>query len=185
MNASSEVTATKKRLLAMTIAVAASVVLPAHATELVQPRQLIVDASLPEAQREAQILAARRYDTFWNNGEEQLATDALAPDFMDRTLPPGRVQGVQGPLAASKFVRTAIPDLTCEIEQMIVAGDRVVTHLHFRGHFTGRFKEAQGKGETIDFIATDIYRIADGRIAENWHLEDNLTLLQQLGQIAK
>ena len=185
MNASSEVTATKKRLLAMTIAVAASVVLPARAAELVQPRQLIVDASLPEAQCEAQILAARRYDTFWNNGEEQLATDALAPDFMDRTLPPGRVQGVQGPLAASKFVRTAIPDLTCEIEQMIVAGDRVVTHLHFRGHFTGRFKEAQGKGETIDFIATDIYRIADGRIAENWHLEDNLTLLQQLGQIAK
>ena len=185
MNASSEVTATKKRLLAMTIAVAASVVLPAHATELAQPRQLIVDASLPEAQREAQILAARRYDTFWNNGEEQLATDALAPDFMDRTLPPGRVQGVQGPLAASKFVRTAIPDLTCEIEQMMVAGDHVVTHLHFRGHFTGRFKEVQGKGEVIDFIATDIYRIANGRIAENWHLEDNLTLLQQLGQVAK
>jgi len=41
------------------------------------------------------------------------------------------------------------------------------------------------KGETIDFIATDIYRIADGRIAENWHIEDNLTLFQQLGLIAK
>lgn len=68
---------------------------------------------------------------------------------------------------------------------MIVAGDRVVTHLHFRGHFTGRFREAQGKGEAIDFIATDIYRIANGRIAENWHLEDNLTLLQQLGLVAK
>jgi len=181
----SEMTATKKRLLPMAIAVAICMVLPAHAAELVQPGQLIVDASLPEAQREAQILAARRYDTFWNTGEEQLATDALAPDFMDRTLPPGRAQGVQGPLAASKFVRTAIPDLRCEIEQMIVAGDRVVTHLHFRGHFTGRFREAQGKGEAIDFIATDIYRVAGGRIAENWHLEDNLTLLQQLGQVAK
>ncbi|MCG2628325.1 ester cyclase [Bradyrhizobium sp. WYCCWR 13023] len=178
-------TATKKRLLPMAIAVAAFVVPPAQAAELVQPRQLVVDASLPEAQREAQILAARRYDSFWNNGEEQLATDALAPDFMDRTLPPGRAQGIQGPLAASKFVRTAIPDLSCEIEQMIVAGDRVVAHLHFRGHFTGRFKEAQGKGEVIEFIATDIYRVAGGRIAENWHLEDNLTLLQQVGQLPK
>jgi predicted ester cyclase len=169
----------------MAIAVAASVVPPAHAAELSQPRQLIVDSSLPDAQRDAQILAARRYDTFWHTGDAQFATDALAPDFIDRTLPPGRAQGVEGPLAASKFVRAAIPDLGCEIEQMIVAGDRVVAHLHFRGHFTGRFKDAQGKGETIDFIATDIYRIADGRIAENWHLEDNLTLLQQLGQIAK
>ena len=68
---------------------------------------------------------------------------------------------------------------------MIVAGDRVVTHLHFRGHFTGPFKDARGKGEAIDFIANDIYRIANGRIAENWHLENNLTLLQQLGLVAE
>jgi predicted ester cyclase len=185
MKTRSDKTAIAARLLSIAIAVAASAVLPAHAAELMQPRQLIVDASLPEAQREAQILAARRYDSFWNNGDEQFATDALAPDFMDRTLPAGRTQGIAGPLAASKFVRAAIPDLTCEIEQMIVAGDRVVTHLHFRGHFTGPFKDARGKGEVIDFIATDIYRIANGRIAENWHLEDNLTLLQQLGLVAK
>ena len=130
-------------------------------------------------------MAARRYDTFWNSGEEELARSALAADFMDRTLPPGRTQGVSGPIAASKFFRAAVPDLTCEVEQMIVAGDRVVSHLHFRGHFTGRFKDVQGNAQAIDFIATDIYRVSDGRIAENWHLEDNLTLLQQLGQIPK
>ncbi|WP_426614240.1 ester cyclase [Bradyrhizobium sp. McL0616] len=157
----------------------------AFAAELVQPKQLIVDGSLPRAEAEARILAASNYDTFWNTGEEKFAMAALAPDFVDRTLPAGRAQGVQGPLAASKFVRAAIPDLTCEIEQMIVAGDRVVTHLHFRGHFTGRFNESQGKGEEIDFIATDIYRVANGRIAENWHIEDNLTLLRRLHQVEK
>lgn len=150
-----------------------------------QPKLLVVDASLPKELTEAQILAARRYDTFWNNGEEELAGSALAADFMDRTLPPGRTQGVSGPIAASKLFRSAVPDLTCEIEQMIVAGDRVVSHLHFHGHFNGRFGDVQGKGQAIDFIATDIYRVKDGRIAENWHLEDNLTLLQQLGQIPK
>ena len=66
---------------------------------------------------------------------------------------------------------------------MIVAGDRVVTRSNFRGHFTDRFKETQGQGQTIDFIAADIYRIANGRIIENWHIEDNLTLLQQLSQL--
>jgi predicted ester cyclase len=152
---------------------------------LVQPKALIVDASLPKAQLDTEILAARRYDSFWNTGDEALAKAALALDFMDRTLPPGRAQGVAGPLDASAFFRQAVPDLTCEVEQMIVAGDRVVAHLHFRGHFTGRFKDVAGKGETVDFIATDIYRIADGRIVENWHLEDNLTLLQQLGVVAK
>lgn len=157
----------------------------AAADGLVTPKVMIVDPSLSQAQSAAQILAARRYDSFWNSGDPALARAALAPNFMDRSLPPGRVQGIEGPIAASSFVRTAIPDLRCDIDQMIVTGDRVVVHLRFYGNFTGRFKDIQGTGQKVDFIATDIYRIADGRIAENWHLEDNLTFLQQLGVVAK
>ena len=154
-------------------------------TPLLEPHNVIVDRSLPREQVDAQIMAARRYDTFWNHGDEALARAALAPRFVDNMLPTGRPQGVAGPLAASRFMRFAIPDLRCEIEQMIVAGDRVVMHLRFRGHFTGRFGQIQGHGQTINFIATDIYRIAHGLIAENWHIEDNLTLQQQLGVMPK
>ena len=154
-------------------------------TGLIEPGNLIVDRSLPRAQVDAQVIAARRYDTFWNTGDEDLARAALAPNFIDNTLPAGRAQGPAGPLAASKLMRAAIPDLRCEIVEMIVAGDRVVTHLRFRGHFTGRFGQIQGQGQTINFVATDIYRIADGRVTENWHIEDNLTLQQQLGRITE
>lgn len=150
---------------------------------LVTPKQLIVDASLAKATASANELAARRYDTFWNTGDEALAKAALSPHFVDRTPPPGRVQGPEGPLQASKAFRQAVPDLTCEVEQMLVVGDRVVSHLHFAGHFTGSFNGMQGKGQAIDFIVTDIYRVTDGKIVENWHLEDNLTLLKQLGAI--
>lgn len=152
---------------------------------LVEPETVVVDRSLPKDRLDSQLLAARRYDTFWTSGDEALARAALAPGFIDRTLPSGRPQGVAGPLAASKAFHAAVPDLHCTVEQMIVAGDRVVAHLHFRGHFTGQFKGMHGKGQAIDFIATDIYRIAEGRIAENWHLEDNLTFLQQIGAVAK
>lgn len=153
----------------------------AHADDLVHPKELIVEQSLPTAQAQRQILAARRYDTFWTTGEPALARAALAADFTDRTLPHGRAQGIEGPLAASKTFHTAVPDVHCDVEQMIVAGDRVIAHLRFTGHFTGTFNGVQGAGQPIDFIATDIYRIRDGKIADNWHIEDNLTLLQQLG----
>ncbi|MGO4780720.1 ester cyclase, partial [Lysobacter sp. 2RAB21] len=56
-----------------------------------------------------------------------------------------------------------------------------IVHLRFGGHFTGRFGDTQGRGQTIDFVATDIYRIGRDRIDENWHIEDNLALLKQLG----
>jgi predicted ester cyclase len=160
--------------------------LPAFANEdLVRANDTIADPSLAPAQREAELLAARRYATFWHTGDARYARAALAPAFTDRTLPPGRAQGVPGPLAASAFVRTAIPDLQADLQQLIVAGDRVTAHYRFHGHFTGRWADTQGQGQAVDFIATDIYRIADGKIADNWHIEDNLALMQQLGLVAR
>jgi predicted ester cyclase len=151
---------------------------------LVTPTVLIADPGAQPEQVQAQTLAARRYATFWSSGDPALARLALAPDFMDRALPPGRAQGIAGPLAASTAFHAAVPDLNCEVQQMIVSGDRVVSFLRFTGHFTGTFNGVKGQGQAVNFIATDIYRIADGRIAENWHLEDNLTFLQQIGVIA-
>jgi len=170
-------------LFLTSMATAAMAQAAAPDASLVAPGTLIVDASLPKAVASANELAARRYDTFWNTGDESLARAALSAKFIDRTPPPGRKQGPEGPLEASRHFRQAVPDLSCDVQQMLVVGDRVVAHLHFAGHFTGSFNGTQGKGQAIDFIATDIYRVVDGKIVENWHLEDNLTLLKQLGAI--
>ena len=67
---------------------------------------------------------------------------------------------------------------------MVVADEYVTVHMEFRGHFTGTFGHARGQGQAIDFIATDLLKVTDGRITDNWHIEDNLTLLTQMG-IAK
>ncbi|EPL8207916.1 ester cyclase [Raoultella ornithinolytica] len=148
---------------------------------LVKPHQLIAENSRLSAREAALETVARRYATFWNTGDEALAREALADNFVDKTPPEGRKQGPEGALLASRAFRTAVPDLSCEIEQMIVAGDRVVSHLHFRGHFTGTFGKLKGKGQQVDFIATDIYQVRNNKIIANWHLEDNLTLMKQLG----
>jgi len=147
------------------------------------PNSVVIDRSIPAPQREAMSLAARRYYAFWDTGDVVYANAALAPDFVDRNLPAGRPQGPEGPVFASKNFRSAVPDLRLVVEEMLIVGDRVIGRLRFTGHFTGTFGARQGDGRAIDFIATDIYRIANGRIAENWHLEDNLTLLQQLGAV--
>ncbi|MEB6537073.1 ester cyclase [Pantoea stewartii] len=150
---------------------------------LIKPDKLITDGSLSRARLTENETAARRYDTFWNTGNEALARESLAAEFVDKTPPEGRKQGPEGPVIASRVFRTAVPDLSCEVEQMIIAGDRVVSHLHFRGHFTGTFGKLKGKGQKVDFIATDIYQIRDGKIQANWHIEDNLTLMKQLGTL--
>ncbi|MCH8617888.1 ester cyclase [Undibacterium sp. TS12] len=151
--------------------------------QLPLPKNIVADMSIPEAQRQEMALAARRYYAFWHTGESRYMQAALANDFMDRNLPAGRPQGPEGPLFASKNFRAAVPDLQLEVEEMLLVGDRVIGRLHFSGHYSGSFHGRQGDGRKVDFIATDIYRIAQGKITDNWHLEDNLTLLQQLGVV--
>jgi predicted ester cyclase len=169
------------------LATAAVPVAASEADHLPVPQSVVTDRSIPAPQREAMLLVARRYYAFWDTGDVVYANAALAPDFVDRNLPAGRPQGPEGPVFASKNFRAVVPDLHLEVEEMLIVGDRVIGRLRFTGHFTGTFGNGasarQGDGRAIDFIATDIYRIANGRIAENWHLEDNLTLLQQLGAV--
>jgi predicted ester cyclase len=75
------------------------------------------------------------------------------------------------------------PDLRAEIEELLVVEDRAVVRYLFTGHFTGRFKDLKGDGREISFRAVDIYRVQNGQISDNWHLEDNLSLMQQLGVV--
>ena len=164
-----------------TITFATSTAFSQPVDTLPKPLSVVLDSSVKPAQRDAMTLAARRFYAFWNTGEPKYATLALAPDFVDRNLPPGRPQGPEGPVFASKNFRAAVPDLQVEVTEMLLVGDRVISRLRFTGHYSGTFQGNAGDGRRIDFIAVDIYRIANGRIAENWHLEDNLTFLQQVG----
>jgi predicted ester cyclase len=164
-------------IAALSIALAA----PALAAEGLRVDELVVAAGIPASQRDAAVQAARAFYEFWNTGNEADLKRAIAPSFTDHTLPPGRPQGPEGPAFASQHFRAAVPDLAVRVEKMIVAGDYVTVHMTFTGHFTGKLGEMQGKGQPIAFIATDLVRVERGRIADNWHIEDNLTLLQQMG----
>ena len=144
------------------------------------PRSIIFATGQEQAAQPV-VLAARRYAAFRNTGEARYAEAALGQNFVDRTLPSGRPQGLKGVLEASKNFRAAIPDLRAEIEELFVVKDRAVVRYIFAGHFTGTFKDLKGDGREISFRAVDIYRVQNGRISDNWHLEDNLSLMQQLG----
>ncbi|PWC89351.1 hypothetical protein TSH100_04715 [Azospirillum sp. TSH100] len=144
-------------------------------------RDLIVTTPQPDARSDAAIKAARAFYEFWNSGDTAFLKQAISDRFTDRTLPAGRPQGPEGPSFASRGFRAAVPDLGVTVEKMIVTGGYVTVHMVFTGHFSGTFGNTPGGGQPIRFIATDLLKVEDGRITDNWHIEDNLTLLQQMG----
>lgn len=147
------------------------------------PKLVTRGSTLTEAQAAQLLRTARLFYTFWNTGDVRYARAAVSPDFKDNTLPPGRPQGLPGLQAASKGFLAAVPDLECTLEDVVLANDKVVARLLFTGHNTGPFGAHPASGKAIRFIAIDILHIREGKIYEDWHLEDNLTFQQQIGVI--
>ena len=161
---------------AVIAALSTALVAPALAAGGVDINEIVVATSIPESQRDATVKAARAFYEFWNTGDEADLKRAIAPSFTDHSLPPGHPQGPERPAFASHQFRAAVPDLAVR-----VAGDYVTVHMNFTGHFTGKLGQTPGKGQPIEFIATDLVKVENGRITDNWHIEDNLTLLRQMG----
>ena len=154
-----------------------------EALAISRPQELIVASDIDPARRAALLTPVNAFYGFWVNGSARLLQQAISPNFFDHALPPGRPQGPAGPAAASKAFLAAVPDLRVAVLQRLVVSDRVVSHLRFTGHFTGTFGGTSGNGQSVDFIATDILKISDGKITDNWHLEDNLAFLRQIGSV--
>ena len=78
---------------------------------------------------------------------------------------------------------TAFPDLHVTINEMIAEGDRVVVSWTLTGTHRGVWRGIPATGHTIEWNATDIYTILDGRIASLHRAADNLDWLKQLGAV--
>jgi steroid delta-isomerase-like uncharacterized protein len=76
---------------------------------------------------------------------------------------------------------TAFPDLQVTITEVIAEGDKVVIWYTARGTHRGEFEGVRPTGKLVNWIGSDLLRIAAGKIVEGWFLDDSLGLLRQLG----
>lgn len=147
------------------------------------PKHITHSGQLSAAQEQQLLRTVRLLYSFWNTGDLKYVQAAVSPDFRDNTLPPGRPQGIAGLQAAAKGFLTAVPDLKCTLEDVILTPDKAVIRMVFTGHNTGPFNGHPASGKPIRFIAIDIQHLRNGKIFEDWHLEDNLTFQQQIGVV--
>jgi steroid delta-isomerase-like uncharacterized protein len=77
----------------------------------------------------------------------------------------------------------ALPDLTATMEDLVVAGDRVVGRFVYRGTHLGEFMGIPATGRGVEMRSIDIWRVADGMFVEHWDELNILEVLQQLGAL--
>jgi predicted SnoaL-like aldol condensation-catalyzing enzyme len=105
-----------------------------------------------------------------NNMDSSLVDELLAPDYVNHMVPGGR----EGFKQFFAMFRTTFPNLKMDykIERLMAEGDYVMVRIST--HITNSGKEATGSG-------LGEYRLANGKIVEDWPVSGALELLQQVG----
>jgi predicted ester cyclase len=83
--------------------------------------------------------------------------------------------------AGHTALRKAMPDLKLTAEEVIVAGDKLILRMVWKGTFTGEYMGKPPTGKQVTNWSINIWRIKDGKIVEEWCQGDDLALMKQLG----
>ena len=115
-----------------------------------------------------------------------LFDEIFAPDFVQYGADPDQVSGVEELRQFFVMMRSGFPDFQVTIEDLFAAeGEKVVLRFTFRGTHQGEFMGVAPTGKRVTMAGIDIFRIADGKIAELWNQEDVLVMMRQIGAIPK
>lgn len=117
----------------------------------------------------------RLYDEGFNAGVESVFAELYHPSFRHHSkvlhdLPPGG----EGERQSMLRFRQAIPDAHFTVLQTIAEGDMVAARLHMTGTPTGDFGDVAAGGR-FDRHALALFRLVDGRLADEWFFVDGGT----------
>ncbi len=124
-------------------------------------------------------IAKRVFDDIFNQGHFEVAEQLYAPDFVNHTGT--RDVGLKEDQAAARGWKAAAPDLRMTTDMLLADGDYVVVLWHAEGTNTGTGNGLPATGKHLSGRGITIWRIADGRIREEWSQFDHTRLLLQLG----
>jgi steroid delta-isomerase-like uncharacterized protein len=124
----------------------------------------------------------RIFDEALNGRRLDLLDELLSADYVNHDMP-APVPGPEGMRQVLGMFLAAFPDMRVQLHHVVADGDLVCTH----GTFTGTQREefmgvpASGNAVSIDYL--DLWRMVDGKGAENWVRLDMLGLMQQIGAL--
>jgi len=137
-------------------------------------------------------LVRRAYLVAMNNRDMSVIDEVFAPDYVVHypEVPP--IRGLTDAKEALSAFLDAFPDIRFTIEDQLAEGDKVTTRWSARGTHSAEYrgfpkaaKPIPPTGRPVEFSATDIYLIKDGKIAEEWNTLAEILILNQIGAMPK
>ena len=105
----------------------------------------------------------------------------IAPDYESCSgYLPGECWGRDTSIKVVSGFAKSFPDMTFDIKEVLVAGNRVIVRGEVTGTPAGDLFGVPHTGKSFRIMAVDIQTIRDGKIARTFHMENWLSALGQL-----
>ena len=120
------------------------------------------------------------YHDVWNGSKIDTLNDILTSDFVCHYL---SSEGWKGIADAKKNIsnwRAIFPDWKEEIVDIIQEKDKVVTRYKATATHTQPYEGIDATGAKIEIYEVSIYRISNGKIAEQWCFPDDPAIKTQI-----
>jgi steroid delta-isomerase-like uncharacterized protein len=122
----------------------------------------------------------RMFDEIINQGNLDAADELFAEEFVDHG-PMGDIAGREAFKALVGQWRSGVPDVHCEIENVIVDGDRAAWLVRTTGTHTGDGLGFPATGKSFETVSANIGRFRDGKATEHWSEQGLFPMLTQIG----
>lgn len=127
-------------------------------------------------------LHRRVWEEFRGQGKMELADELLTPDYVGHdTNLPDDIPGPEGAKQQLSGYRTAFPDMSATVESQDAEGDEVNSNWTVTGTHDGDLMGIAPTGKKVDISGKTKARVADGKVAEEWHEWDQGDMLGQIG----
>jgi steroid delta-isomerase-like uncharacterized protein len=88
--------------------------------------------------------------------------------------------GLAAQIENFRQIMTSMPDIKLQVEDRIIAGDKVVARNTYSATHTQTIAGIPPTGKSFTFRTLDIWRIENGKFAEHWDLTDAAEVLRKL-----
>jgi len=113
-------------------------------------------------------------------GNRSAVDELVAADFVSHSWP-STGDGRADLKAAIDRVSAALSDVTFDIQDTIVEGDRVCVRLTASATQTGTFMGMPPTGKRYAIAEMHIFRVRDGQVVEHWDVIDSMGMMRQRG----
>lgn len=130
---------------------------------------------------ENRALLERYIAEVWDSGNPRAVEEFASEAFRRHAAPGSPPLDRASQIERLEGFRTAFPDITIVVEDVVSEGDLIAFRSTMRGTHRGTFMGIPPTGREVVVGLVDMIRVEDGRFAEQWGGPDMLSLLQQLG----